>query len=179
MKRTIIILSILLIASACSTISDDEKDILYIRKNPDGFQAKTIPYQGNIVFTLKTDEILNGINEPQKITRIEDTEVYLTELREKENEIFVIIEFDGNFNPEGGTMLSLFRLSDNNSHANTVTLQSYNDNGERIGFVRGSGDGGKLYGQQVHYRLIMDKLVKSDEWTFEISDMHLLNYSKS
>ncbi|PKR78772.1 hypothetical protein CEY16_03185 [Halalkalibacillus sediminis] len=176
--RFLFVLLILFITTACSTVSDVEKDISDIRKSLDDFQAKTVPFQDKITFTLKSDDILNGLKEPKKVTQIEDTEVYLSELREKEDEIFVIVGVEGNFNPEGGTMLSLFRLNNENSYSSTYELKTYNDKGEEVGFVRGGGGGGgEQFGQYVHYRLTKEALKESEEWTFEINDIHLLNYN--
>ncbi|WP_216776625.1 hypothetical protein [Metabacillus halosaccharovorans] len=171
----------------CSTNeqTDEEKDILFVRLNLGDFHAETTPYQHKIEFTLKTEEIINGLDEPIKIASIYDTDVDVTEVRERENElkgekeIIVNVGFDGHFKQEGGTMLATFSLNDDGTHrTGSVEFEAFDDNGVSGEYGGGAEDYEGQYQQHVHYNFEKDEFMKSNEWTFVISGLHLLKYNK-
>ncbi|THE13663.1 hypothetical protein E1I69_07045 [Bacillus timonensis] len=160
-------------------------DINYIQQYPDKYSASTLPYEGKIEFSLSTEEILNGIEEPQKITTIYDTDVFLIDITEDENtinneqEILVIVGFDSHINSNEGTLLSQYEVNEDNSiTTGSVNIKAFGDDGELGSFGTGSGDFEGKYEQHVMYVFNKDDLFKSKKWKFEISGLHLLTYSK-
>lgn len=166
---------------ACS--SNEEKDFTFVRKNLNDFQVETIPYEDKISFTLTTDEIIKGSKEPKKIETIHDTDVYITEIKEKENEpniISINVGFDGHFKSPDGTMISMRRYNDDNTVTTSLTeIKVFNDKGEQTqSFGYTSGDSEGKYGQFITYFMEKDIVEKSKEWSFEISNLFLLNYEE-
>ncbi|OEH92532.1 hypothetical protein [Bacillus solimangrovi] len=162
-------------------LTNEKKDILYIRHNLDKFHTETVPYHDEIEFTLKTDEVIHGIDKPIKITSIYDTDVYVTEVREKKNHIYVVLGFDSHINWQGGTMLSFFRLNDDDYYTFStgfIEFDAYDEYGEIGDYGGGFGDNRGQYQQVGHYNFDKEEFLKSNEWTFEISGFHLLNYSE-
>ncbi|WP_134701288.1 hypothetical protein [Ammoniphilus sp. YIM 78166] len=178
-----IFLFVFLAVNACSI--NYEKDIQFIRKNLERYQAETIPYRDKITFTLSTEQMLAGIVEPIKITSIHDTDVFVVESFERENtinkkrEIYLMIGLDSQVKPNSGTMLSHFRLNGNDTYTTgEVILRAFNDNGALANFGSGSGDYEGKYGQFFSYVLAREDVINSKEVTFEISGLYLLNYNR-
>lgn len=171
----------LLIISACSL--NEEKDIQFIRHNLDDYYAETIPYKEKITFTLSTEKILNGIVVPIKIDSIHNTDVYVVKTFEKVNsinkrkEVIIVIGLDSEIRSDNGTVLSHFRLNDDNSYTTgNVVFKAFDENGELGDFGIGSGDHEGIYGQAFSYHFEKEDLIKRKELTFEISGFYLLNY---
>ncbi|NSL52925.1 hypothetical protein [Calidifontibacillus erzurumensis] len=117
LKKVIASLGLLfsLVTTGCSIweLTDEEKDILYKRTNLEKYEAETTPYPKKIKFSLIPNEVVNGIYA---------TDVYVIEVKERENnvrkekEILVMVGFDSHLNEKEGTMLSTFRLNENNTY---------------------------------------------------------------
>ena len=175
----------LFVLGACS--SSDDKDIIHIRQNLEDYQAKTVPYEEEIQFTLTTKEILEGVEEPRKITTVHDTEVFLTDIKEEVNElnnkqeILVFVGLDGKVE-EKGTLLSTFRLNEDDTYTsgpNFLTdIRAINERGEDGDFGGTVGDYEGRSGQRVLYVFAKDELMGSKEWTFEIEGLYLLEYQE-
>ncbi|MYL31992.1 hypothetical protein [Pontibacillus yanchengensis] len=75
-------------------------------------------------------------------------------------------------------MLSLFRLNDNQTRTNTIRLKAYEENGAEGNYGSGFGDSEGNSEQMAMFVFTKEELQKSKRWTFQMSNMHLLNYKK-
>ncbi|EDL66523.1 hypothetical protein [Bacillus sp. SG-1] len=188
MKKFILVWTtfLLFILGACK--SSDGKDIIHIRQNLEDYQAETVPYEEEIQFTLTTKEILEGVEEPRKITTVHDTEVFLAGIEEEVNElnnkheILVFVGLDGKVE-EKGTLLSTFRLNEDDTYTsgpNFLTdIRAINERGEDGDFGGTVGDYEGRFEQRVLYVFEKDELMGNKEWTFEIEGLYLLEYQES
>lgn len=178
------IVLLLLFVVACTPSAD--KGIVYIRQNLEHYNASTVPYEETISFTMTTEEILNGLEKPMKLTNDEQTEVYLFEINEEANNITdeklidIMVGFRYDYHSPSGAMISQFSLSDNNMYTRgDLKLTAYDATGTQGVFARGSGDYEKgQYEQIAYYRFKEEALKKSKKWTFEISGLYLLKYEE-
>lgn len=165
-------------------MTSNEKGISYVRRNLDMHQAETVPYQNDITFTLTTKQILNGLSEPIHINQVYDTDIYVEEVKEKMNDLkekkeyLIIVGFNSHYHADGGKMLSLFRLNKNQTRTNTIRLRAYGENGDEGDYGSGFGDSEGKSEQMAMFVFTKKELQKSKRWTFQMSNMHLLNYSK-
>lgn len=176
-----VLLFLTLVASACS---QDDKDILFIRHNLDDYSANTILYEDGIVFTLSTEEILRGVEEPKLLEKVHDTEIYLVQAQERKtqkNNYIIQIGLDSELKPSTGAMLSLFRLNNDNSHSRDLEFEVFNEKGENeIGnFGYGGGDGEAPYEQSFHFDINEEELLKGEKWTFKVNGLYVLKYTKN
>ncbi|WP_456278660.1 hypothetical protein [Bacillus sp. AK128] len=183
-KKGIFVILLSFITVACSIM--EEKDIVFIRQHVDQFDVQTVPYEEKVKLELTTEEILNGLEEPIKLNTIHNTDVYLTEIVERENslngnaEVIINIGFDSVYQSPNGTMISLFQLNpeENTYTTGDVKLEAFDNEGEPTSFGSGMGDHEGEYEQFVGYVLEKETLMTSDTWTFEISGLNLLHYSE-
>ncbi|GAA0501453.1 hypothetical protein GCM10008986_31140 [Salinibacillus aidingensis] len=167
------------IISACS--AGTEKDIIYIRHNLDDYSADTGPYEEGIEFTLTTEEILSGVEEPMLLKKIYDTEIHLVQAQERQSQksnYVIQVGLDSELQQEG-TMLSLFRLNNDNSYSRELEFEVFNEEGESGNFGHGGGDGDAPYKQSLHFDTDKEELLKGEKWTFKVSGLYLLKYSKA
>ncbi|MBE4910065.1 hypothetical protein IMZ08_18675 [Bacillus luteolus] len=168
---------LILITAGCTLL--EEKDIQFVRSNLEDYYASTTPYKEKISIKLSTEEILNGIPKPVKINSIYDTEVWIIKTYEKNDnkEIDILIGLDSHVSSSKGTMLSHFRLNEDNTYTvGRVKLRAFDENGEFKGFASGSGDNEGKYGQFLSYTFEKEDLINRKELFLEISGLYLLNY---
>lgn len=174
-----------MVLGACSINSD--KDIYFIRENLDKYNAETVPYEEEIQFKLITKDILEGIEKPNKITSAYDTDVYISDIKERKNElknkqeIIINIGLVGNIEDQG-TLLSTFRLNEDDTYSSSPNfkqdIRAFNKQGELGDFGGGIGGSEGRFKQGVVYIFNKDELMKSQEWTFEIEGLSLLKYQE-
>lgn len=171
-------LSIILVTlNACS-----EDGLHQVKEKASDLNIHTEPYQDTIEFKLSTSEMLLGIDEPHKITSVHDTDVHLIEVYEDTNtmsggaEINIVVGFKNTYTQDGGTMLTQSAYSDG-TQSRTVRLEAFAEDGNLGHYWTGSGDSSQdKYGETVIYAFEKNELMKSDTWTFRISDLNLLSY---
>ncbi|WP_047985819.1 hypothetical protein [Ornithinibacillus californiensis] len=166
------------IISACS--ASEEKDIVFIRHNLDDYSANTVPFEEGIEFTLTTEEILRGVEEPMLLEKVYDTEIHLVQAQERQiqkSNYVIQVGLDSELQQEG-TMLSLFRLNNDYSHSRELEFEVSNEEGESGNFGHGGGDGDAPYNQSFHFDADKEELLKGEKWTFKVSGLYLLKYSK-
>ncbi|WP_377890189.1 hypothetical protein [Alkalihalobacillus sp. R86527] len=185
MIRVVFIMIIFSLMVSCAPA--DEKGIVYIRQHPNEYIATTVPYEETIEFTLTTEEIMNGLTKPMKITSDQQTDVFLVEIKEdtnkinQEKEIALIVGFRYTYHSPEGSMISLFRVNkDNTFSTGLINLSAHNEMGESGDIEVGSGDFSHQDGfeQTVMYRFKEDELKKSKKWNFEINGLYVLNYEE-
>lgn len=175
-----------LVLGACSARTD--KDVLFIRYHLEDYKAETVPYEEEIQFTLTTEEILDGIEKPQEIASVYDTDVFVYEVKKRENklnseqEILISVGFDGNIH-EKGTLLTTFQLNkENNTYTTSPSfkkdIRAYNERGELGDYGGGVGDSEGRFQQEILYVFQKEELQESKEWTFEIEGLTLLKYQE-
>lgn len=170
-----VMMSLVLITSACSL--NEDKDILFIRHHLDDYNARTEPFEEEMAFTLSTEEIIEGVEEPRLLKNVHDTEIYL--LRTKKREDQYVIQFGLNSEIQSkGTVLSLFHLNPDQSYSRDLKYEVVNEKGETADIAYGGGDGDPPYPQSYHFKIEGAELQSGERWTFTIRGLYLLSYSK-
>jgi len=192
-KKKIALISLILAAFIMIMVSyssSKQIDIQHIRQFSDEFNASTTPYEDKIRFKLTIQDILSGIQEPRHLETIKDTDVYLKGIRIKEKEseneadIYIDIGLESNTEPSKGTLLSLFKLNENDTYTTgSVEHKVYNKEGKLTAAGDYGGGGGDSEGdgefdQHLHFLFEKSGLLKSDSWTFEVSGLYLMEYTK-
>ncbi|MFT4414126.1 hypothetical protein ACLM5H_09715 [Fredinandcohnia humi] len=163
-------------------------DIHYVFGNIDNFEVQTIPYNGEIEFDLQANDILNGLKEPKKLETIHNTDVYLWYIEERENtingekEINIMIGFDSHYKPPQGKMVTFTRISQNNSnitYSSSTLLEVCNEKENFVNFGKGYGSSNDgRFEQHALFVFPKEEITKSNEWSFKISGLHLLEYKE-
>lgn len=158
----------------------------YIFNNLDRFDVQTTTYEEKIQFKLTTEEIISGLDLPLGITELENTNIDLVQIIERENtfshedEIILIIGIKSQYKSSEGTMLSLTKLNEDRSFTTSlVELNAYDEHGNPGHFGSGNGsyyEGG--YQEHIGYTFEKEELMSSKEWLFEVSGLRLVMYKK-
>lgn len=170
-----LIILLALTMNACSLNSD--KDIIFIRHHLDDYSASTEPFEEGMAFTLTTDEIVEGMEEPRLLDTVYDTEVYLIKVEKREDRYLVEFGLDSELK-SNGTMVSLFRLNSDQSYSRDLEYEVVNEKGETADIAYGGGDSDAPYEQSYHFKIGGAEVKSGEQWTFKLSGVYLLDYSK-
>ncbi|MGY3715845.1 hypothetical protein ACWE42_10010 [Sutcliffiella cohnii] len=166
-------------------IMNKNHGVHHVRNNLITFDVESTPYDGAIEFELNTDDILAGRKQPEKITSIYQTDIYLAEIYEKINsinedeEVHIVIGFESKFKSPEGKMVSLHEIwPDGRTNSGLVNVAAFNQGGDPGVFGAGSGDHEGRFEQAVSYFFTKEEINKSYKWRFSISDFFILHYKE-
>ena len=172
-----ILLTVLVLTSACSEDDEELKGPLSIRLDLDNYEVETVPLEEKIIFELSSEELLNEIEEPEKITTVHQTTLYLEETFQREDSIVVAtIGFEYNYKSPVGEMLSLYQMTEEGIFTNSgVVITVLDEDETELDVAKGSGDG-EEYEQWVGVQIPKEVLTENDKITIEIDGLHILSY---
>ncbi|QOR64782.1 hypothetical protein IM538_13035 [Cytobacillus suaedae] len=158
----------------------------YIFQNLDQFEVQTINYEEKLQFKLTTEEILSGLDLPLEIAEVENTNIDLVKIIERENslsnkdEVIIMLSLKSRYNSPKGTMLTLPRLNEDRTFTTgLIEVNAYDEQGKPGHFGKSEGsyeeDG---YQEHIGYFFEKEELMLSKEWLFEVSGLRLVMYKQ-